>query len=85
MYFYIESATGKIRAYDIYTGKLVWGPIQLSGDNGNVPVPNPYNSIGGYQTEIADGILYIMGFGGDIWAIDAKTGNQVWYLAPTNS
>ena len=81
MYFYIESATGKIRAYDIYTGKLVWGPVQLSGDNGNIPVPNQYNSIGGYQTEIADGVLYIMGFGGDIWAIDAKTGEQVWYTS----
>jgi len=81
LYFYIEAATGKITAYSLDTGKLVWGPKQLSGDNGNFPVPNPYNSIGGYQTEIADGILYIMGFGGDIWAINAKTGEQVWYTS----
>jgi hypothetical protein len=81
MYYYIEAATGKLRAYDIYTGALEWGPIQLSGDNGNVPVPNSYNSIGGYQTEIADGVLYIMGFGGDIWAIDANTGEEVWYTS----
>ena len=81
MYFYIEAATGKVRAYNLNTGALVWGPIQLSGDNGNVPVPNSYNSIGGYQTEIADGVLYIMGFGGDIWAIDANTGEQVWYTS----
>ncbi len=81
MYYYIEAATGKIRAYNLNTGALVWGPVQLSGDNGNVPVPNAYNSIGGYQTEIADGILYIMGFGGDIWAIDGKTGEQVWYTS----
>ena len=81
MYYYLESATGKVRAYNIYTGALVWGPIQLSGDNGNVPVPNSYNSIGGYQTEIADGVLYIMGFGGDIWAIDANTGEEVWYTS----
>jgi hypothetical protein len=81
LYFYIEAATGKITAYSLDTGKLVWGPNQLEGDNGNVPVPNAYNSIGGYQTEIADGILYIMGFGGDIWAIDAKTGEQVWYTS----
>jgi hypothetical protein len=81
MYYYLESATGKVRAYNIYTGALVWGPIQLSGDNGNVPVPNAYNSIGGYQTEIADGILYIMGFGGDIWAIEGKTGTEVWYTS----
>jgi hypothetical protein len=81
MYFYLESATGKLRAYSLRTGELKWGPIQLKGDNGNVPVPNPYNSIGGYQTEIADGILYIMGFGGDIWAIDANTGKEVWYTS----
>ena len=81
MYFYIESATGKLRAYSLDTGKLLWGPMQLSGDNGNVPVPNSYNSIGGYQTEIADGILYIMGFGGDIWAIDAHTGTEIWYTS----
>ncbi len=77
MYFYIEAATGKLRAYSLNTGQLLWGPIQLSGDNGNTP--NSYNSIGGYQTEIANGVLYIMGFGGDIWAINASTGQQVWY------
>jgi hypothetical protein len=81
LYFYIEAATGKITAYSLTTGKLVWGPNQLTGDNGNVEVPNPYNSIGGYQTEIANGTLYIMGFGGDIWAIDAKTGDQIWYTS----
>ena len=81
MYYMLESATGKVQAFNIYTGQLVWGPIQLSGDNGNVPVPNAYNSIGGYQTEIANGVLYIMGFGGDIWAIDAKTGKEVWYTS----
>ncbi len=81
MYYYIEAATGKIRAYDINTGKLAWGPNQLTGHNGNVPVPNAYNSIGGYQTEIANGTLYIMGFGGDIWAVDSKTGNELWYTS----
>jgi hypothetical protein len=81
MYYYIEAATGKIRAYNLNTGALVWGPKQLDGDNGNVAVPNPYNSIGGYSSEIANGVLYIMGFGGDIWAIDAKTGDEVWYTS----
>ncbi len=81
LYYYMQSATGKIRAYDLKTGALKWGPIQLTGDNGNVPVPNPYNSIGGYQTEIADGVLYIMGFGGDMWAIEAATGDELWYTS----
>ena len=29
LYFYIEAATGKITAYSLDTGKLVWGPNQL--------------------------------------------------------
>jgi hypothetical protein len=81
MYFYMQSAEGKMRAYSLQTGNLVWGPIQLTGDNGNYPVPDPYNSIGGYQTELANGVLYVMGFGGDVWAIDALTGHELWYTS----
>jgi PQQ-like domain len=75
----LQSATGVLNAFSLQTGKLVWGPVQLSGDNGNFPVPNPYNSIGGYQSVLADGAIYLMGFGGDMWKIDITTGNQIWY------
>ena len=81
LYYYIQSSEGTLTAYSLSTGRLEWGPIQLSGDNGDVTVPNPYNSIGGYQTEIADGVLYLMGFGGDVWAINALTGDQLWYTS----
>jgi len=81
MYFYIQSAEGIMRAYSLNTGKLVWGPIQLTGDNGNYPVPDPYDSIGGYSTELANGVLYVMGFGGDVWAIDAITGHELWFTS----
>jgi hypothetical protein len=81
LYVYMQSASGIIRAYSLNTGALVWGPVQLSGDNGDVPVPDPYNSIGGYQTELANGVLYIMGFGGDVWAVDVLTGHQLWYTS----
>ncbi len=75
----IDATQGTIRAYSLNTGTLAWGPIKLSGDNGNFPVPNPYNSIGGYQTELANGVLYVAGFGGDIWALDVTSGQQLWY------
>ena len=75
----LEATQGTIRAFSLNTGNLVWGPVQLSGDNGNFPVPNPYNSIGGYQTELANGVLYIIGFGGDVWAIDVTSGQEIWY------
>jgi hypothetical protein len=81
LYYYLESSEGKIRAYDLQTGRLEWGPNQLTGDNGVWNVPNPYNSIGGYNTQFAEGVLYIMGFGGDVWAIDASNGEQLWYTS----
>jgi len=75
----LEATEGTIRAFSLNTGQLVWGPIQLTGDNGNFPVPNPYSPIGGYDTVLANGTLYIMGFGGDVWAVDILTGHQLWY------
>lgn len=79
VYVRLEATLGSIRAFSLDTGEPVWGPVPLTGDNDNIPVPNPYNSIGGYQTELADGVLYIMGFGGDVWAYDILTGEQIWY------
>lgn len=79
VYVRLDATAGTIRAYSLNTGNLVWGPTQFKGTNGNFPVPNPYNTIGGYQSELANGTLYIMGFGGDIWAVDITTGNQLWY------
>jgi hypothetical protein len=79
VYVRVDATKGTIRAYSLNTGALVWGPKQLTGENGNFPVPNPYNSIGGYQSELANGKLYIMGFGGDVWAVNILTGEQLWY------
>jgi hypothetical protein len=79
VYVRLDADLGTIRAYSLNTGNLAWGPITLTGQNGNYPVPNPYNSIGGYQTELANGTLYILGFGGDIWAVSVATGQEIWY------
>ncbi len=75
----LQSATGVLNGFSMNTGQKVWGPVQLTGDNGNFPVPNPYNSIGGYQSVLANGVIYLMGFGGDMWAIDILTGQEIWY------
>ncbi len=77
----LQSATGVITGYNMNTGILAWGPIQLSGNNGIFPVPNTYDSIGGYQTVLANGVMYIMGFGGDMWAVNILTGNILWYTS----
>jgi hypothetical protein len=75
----LQSATGVLNAFSMQTGKQVWGPVQLAGTNGNFPVPDPYDSIGGYQSTLANGVIYLMGFGGDMWAIDITTGHEIWY------
>jgi len=71
VYAEINQATGIINGYSMATGKPVWGPITLS------PM-NPYNSIGEYQATVANGVIYLYGFGGDIYAINATTGAYIW-------
>ncbi len=77
----LQSATGVLTGYNMNTGVLSWGPVQLSGSNGIFDVPNPYDSIGGYQTILANGVMYIMGFGGDMWAVNILNGNILWYTS----
>ena len=79
VYVEVQTAEGKIKGYSMNTGALLWGPVQLTGDNGGIPVPNPYDSIGGYSSVIANGVLYLIGFGGDIWAVNILTGKILWY------
>jgi len=56
--------------YDANTGKALWKDVLSDA--------NPYDSIGGFQNDIANGTMYIWGFGGDIWSIDLHTGNINW-------
>ena len=64
------------------TGKQLWGPLQLTGQNGEYSVPDPYSTIGGYQSVLGDnGTMYMMGFGGDMWAVNILTGTQLWYTS----
>ena len=73
---------GTLYGYSMSTGKQLWGPLQLTGQNGEYSVPDPYSTIGGYQSVLGDnGTLYIMGFGGDMWAVNILTGTQLWYTS----
>ena len=44
---------------------------------------DPYDSIGGYMSTLANGTLYLAGFGGDIWSINMLTGTINWYTNTT--
>jgi len=79
VYVRINEDKGTMIGYSMNTGNKAWGPVTLTGSNGNFPVPNPYNSIGGYFSTLANGVLYLMGFGGDVWAVNILTGAILWY------
>jgi outer membrane protein assembly factor BamB len=61
-------------AYDLDTGKKIWGP------SGNEPDIDYYaNDFGGVpDAQLAYGNLYYSGFGGVIYCYDEQTGNVKW-------
>jgi hypothetical protein len=76
VYEEVNMATGAMIGYSITTGAQQW-TTQLTGANGGPP--NPYDSSGGYYPQVGNGVLYLNGFGGDIWAINMTTGAILWY------
>jgi len=66
---------GVIRGFSLATGALLWTT--------SLAPFNPYDSIGGYMTTLANGTLYLAGFGGDIWSINMLTGKINWYTNTT--
>jgi hypothetical protein len=71
IYVEINQDTAACIGYSVTTGKVVWGPITL-------PNADPYNSIGSYYGIPANGVLYVSGFGGNIYAIKIATGAIIW-------
>jgi hypothetical protein len=69
-YIEVNYATGVLTAYSLSTGQKQWTTP--------LPNPNPYNSIGGYQADIAKGTMYIWGLGGDIYSVNMLTGVINW-------
>ncbi len=68
VYMYPEKPgiTGKVKKFDVLTGKTEW------------EIPDPYPNWGG--TLVTDGGLMFYGsLGGDFRAVDRKTGKVLWY------
>jgi hypothetical protein len=74
-YIDINIATGVLTAYSLQTGEKQWTTP--------LPNPNPYNSIGTYQADVAKGVMYVWGLGGDIYSVDIATGNILWQTSTT--
>ena len=65
MYPEVPGTTGKIKKYDVLTGKTVW------------EIPDPYPNWGG--TMVTDGGLMFYGsLGGDFRAVDRNSGKVLW-------
>jgi FOG: WD40-like repeat len=75
VYCEISYEDSTLYGYNVHTGDQLWKDV-LS------PV-NPYDSIGGYMSTLANGTLYLAGFGGDIWSINMLTGSINWYTNTT--
>ena len=71
VYCEVNLDTAVVTGYSMTTGNVAWGPTQL-------PDANPYSSIGGYNYVSANGVLYLWGFGGTIYAIDMASGTILW-------
>lgn len=68
-----------IVSYDVRTGNKVW-ETTLTGKN-NAP-PNAYDLFS-LKPYFGNGILFWEGLGGDIWALNATAGTQIWYTNTT--
>ncbi|MGO8806888.1 MAG: PQQ-binding-like beta-propeller repeat protein [Candidatus Bathyarchaeia archaeon] len=76
---YVEAnqETGICIGYSITTGKQLWGPVTL-------PNYDPYNSIGGLYGQVANNVLYMSTFGGNIYAMNLQTGAFLWQTNTNN-
>jgi outer membrane protein assembly factor BamB len=78
VYAEINLVTLDMAAYSIQTGKQVWTST-LNKPMADGHLPNPYDVF--YIDTIPDtstGILYVWGFGGDVWAVNMTNGNIIW-------
>jgi outer membrane protein assembly factor BamB len=78
-FFLMNDVNYEIAAYDARTGTKVWTD-KLAGDHG--AAPNVYDLFS-LKPYVGNGILYVAGLGGDIWAFNAHTGTQLWYTNTT--
>jgi len=75
----INIETFAINGYSLNTGDLLWTNT-LTGGNG--AAPNPYDTFDMYAI-VGNGVEFIYGFGGDIWAVSLTNGNVLWYTNTT--
>ncbi len=71
--YYVEFTQNalSISCYSLTTGNKVWGPTIL-------PNASPFDSLGG-NSVIANGTIYLWGYGGDVYAYNLADGALKWH------
>jgi hypothetical protein len=69
----------KIDAFNIRTGQKVWSST-LDTPSGTT---NTFDTFG-FKAAPVNGTLLLFGLGGDIWAYNGKTGQEMWYTNTTS-
>ncbi|MCW4047810.1 MAG: PQQ-like beta-propeller repeat protein [Candidatus Bathyarchaeota archaeon] len=65
-------------AIDARTGKKAWNTDLRKSDGS---LPHGYNAFGLARLNGPESRIAILGFGGDIWCLNATTGTQLWYTS----
>ncbi len=73
-------STFQMDGFSMATGEQLWS-TPLRGDDG--AMPDAYATAGGFCEIFDDTSIYYAGMGGDIWSIDALSGNVNWYTNTT--
>jgi hypothetical protein len=69
----------KIDAFDIRTGQKAWSST-LDTPSGTTDTFDTF----GFKAAPVNGTLLLFGLGGDIWAYNGKTGQEMWYTNTTS-
>jgi outer membrane protein assembly factor BamB len=75
VYVEVDTIKASVAGYSAFTGEQLW-TAQLSNFN-------PYDSIGSFFGIPANGVLYLWGLGGDVYAINMKNGTILWETTTT--
>jgi hypothetical protein len=58
--------------YSAKDGSKLWGPVSLAAE------ANAFDYIE-MDTEVYNGVVVVWGFGGNVWGINATTGDRMWH------
>jgi outer membrane protein assembly factor BamB len=72
---YTIDTQARVRAFDVNNGSMIW-EHQVRGEN------SPRETLYGGGVSFEGGRLYVTNGAGDVAALDAATGNQVWMVKP---